>query len=79
MAQDQAIEIQQAILSAYPGLPTTICKLGNGEWVCMLTGPMLYFFWSLQDWYDYLTLYKRQLQRFKHETPVQGWIEAVFG
>ncbi len=79
MAQDQAIEIQQVIFSTHPGLPAIIDKPGNGEWVCRLTEPMRYFFWSVQDWYDYLALYKRQLQRFTHETPEQKWIEVVFG
>jgi len=28
------------------------------------TGAMLYFFWSIDDWYDYLALYKKALRRF---------------
>jgi len=64
MNENEAIELQQFIYSTHPGLSAIIHKLGNGEWVCMLTGPMLYFFWNQQDWYDYLSLYDRPLRRF---------------
>lgn len=79
MTQDEAVELQQIIFSTHPGLPAIIHKLGNDEWVCMLTGSMLYIFWRHQDWCDYLALYKKPLRRFIDEMPEQKWIEVVFG
>jgi hypothetical protein len=52
VSEEEAIELQEVISSTHPRLPVIVHKLDNNEWVCMLTGAMLYFFWDAQDWYD---------------------------
>ena len=35
----------------------------KNKWVSMLAGSMLYFFWSYQDWYDYVESHEMALRR----------------